>query len=85
MSENSATLALLRTIAEANETSIDAFLMPGRRGRPDVHPRPQGPYRHAALLPRLFRAYLALPGGESRLRALRMMEAMAARAKGVSG
>ena len=85
MSENTTTLALLRTIAKANGTSIEAFLMPGRRVEPGVYARPRGPYRHAALLPRLFKAYFALPGVESRLHALRMMEAMAAQAKGVNG
>jgi len=37
------------------------------------------------MLFRVVRAYCALPGFESRRHALRMMEAMAARAKGMPG
>lgn len=60
-------------------------MMAGRRPEAAARARPRGPYRQAAMLPRLFKAYFALPGLESRLRALRMMEAMAARAKGLNG
>jgi hypothetical protein len=79
------TRELLRRIAEANGTDINSFLLPKRRTGPGAGSRRRAPYRQAAMLPRLFRAYFALPGFESRLQALRMMEAMAARARVASG
>ncbi len=81
MPERRITLALLRTIAEANGTDIDSFVLPPRMTEATGgSPLGRG-YRRAAMLPRFFRAYFALPDMESRLRALRMMESMAACAK----
>lgn len=85
MPKGGMTRDLLRRIAEANGMDINSFLLPKRGTRRGAGSRHREPYRHAAMLPRLFRAYFALPGIESRLQALRMMEAMAARARVASG
>ncbi|MCJ2136149.1 hypothetical protein MKK69_19195 [Methylobacterium sp. J-026] len=81
MPERKITLALLRTIAEANGTDIDFFVLPPHMTESAGGSPLRRGYRRAAMLPRLFRAYFALPGMENRLRALRMIEAMAARAQ----
>lgn len=85
MSTKKLTLNLLQKIAAANGTDIDAFLEPRHRPGWGVDsPRRRVP-KSAAMLFRVVRAYCALPGFESRRHALRMMEAMAARAKGMPG
>ena len=81
MTRQTPTLDLLEKIATANGVAIDDFMVPERRAGADHRLRKGRPYRGAVMLPRLVRAYWALPSLESRLRALRMMEAMADRAK----
>ncbi len=85
MSTDRLTLSLLQKIAAANGTDIDAFLGPRRRPDWDGTAQRRGIYERVAMLLRVVRAYRALPGFESRRRALWMMEAMAARAKGMHG
>jgi hypothetical protein len=79
------TLSLLQKIAAANGTDIDTFLGPRQRPEWDGDVQRRGLYEHIAMLLRVVRAYRALPSFDSRRRALRMMEAMAARAKGMHG
>ena len=85
LSMNRLTLSLLQEIAAANGTDIDAFLGPRRSPEWDGNLQRRGICEHIAMLLRVVRAYRALPSFESRRRALRMMEAMAARAKGMHG
>ncbi|MCJ2062362.1 hypothetical protein MKK63_06550 [Methylobacterium sp. J-088] len=85
MSTKRLTLSLLQKIAAANGTDIDAFLGPRRRSDRDGNSQRRGIYERVAMLLRVVRVYQALPGFESRRRALWMMEAMAARAKGMPG
>lgn len=85
VSSNRLTLSLLQKIAAANGTDIDAFLGPCRRPDRDAKSQRRGVCERTAMLLRVVRAYHALPGFESRRHALRMMEAMAERAKGMQG
>lgn len=75
------TLSLLQRIAAANGTDIEAFLGPRRSPDREAGSRHRGVYDGVTMLLRIVRAYCALPGIENRRHALRMMEAMAARAK----
>lgn len=80
MNSGAQTLKLLERIAAANGVAVDDFLHSQRGGRARSALGSGWTYRSAAMLPRFFRAFLALPGTESRLRAVRMMEGMAERA-----
>lgn len=84
MSVNQLTLDLLHKIAAANGTDIHAFLDPRRRPGWGAGSQRRSLYESVAMLLRVVRAFRALPGIESRRHALWMIEAMAARAKGVS-
>ncbi|MDH2310313.1 hypothetical protein [Methylobacterium brachiatum] len=74
----------LRTIAEVNGLDVSYFINAGERSETSCGSG-IGRYRNATLLPRLFKAYFALPSHTCRLHALRMMEAMASRTNGVNG
>lgn len=80
MVKNAQTLELLERIAAANGVAVNDFLVPQRSDRRDVDLRSGSAYHSATVLTRFFKAFFALPGTESRLRAVRMMEAMAERA-----
>lgn len=80
MATNAQTLELLKRIAAANGVAVNDFLVPQRSERSEVDLRSGRAYHSATMLPRFVKAFFALPGTESRLRAVRMMEAMAERA-----
>ncbi len=85
MLQNCRTRELLQKIAEitGNEAKY-FFARKDRSERTDSSRLPQV-VRRAAMLPRLFKAFLALPRTEHCRSALRMMEAMASRVGNVTG